>query len=317
MLGKFSIRTDLALEAKESYEQDNVEIRGVRIEKLEDEEKEIQTTTVVIETENGAKAMGKPVGTYITLEAPNMSIPDEDYHREISKELAVHLKKLMGEEEQSVLVVGLGNRDVTPDALGPYVVKNINITRHVIREYGKASMDEERVNQVSGIVPGVMAQTGMETLEIIRGVVEETKPQLVVVVDALAARSTKRLNRTIQITDTGINPGSGVGNHRNGINEQVLGVPVIAIGVPTVVDAATIVNDTMESLIESMDSSSHIKNLGGALGTLSRAEKHQMIRELISPHLNSMFVTPKDIDATVKRISYTISEGLNMALQLS
>jgi len=317
MLGKFSIRTDLALEAKESYEQDNVEIRGVRIEKLEDEEKEIQTTTVVIETENGAKAMGKPVGTYITLEAPNMSIPDEDYHREISKELAVHLKKLMGEEEQSVLVVGLGNRDVTPDALGPYVVKNINITRHVIREYGKASMDEERVNQVSGIVPGVMAQTGMETLEIIRGVVEETQPQLVVVVDALAARSTKRLNRTIQITDTGINPGSGVGNHRNGINEQVLGVPVIAIGVPTVVDAATIVNDTMESLIESMDSSSHIKNLGGALGTLSRAEKHQMIRELISPHLNSMFVTPKDIDATVKRISYTISEGLNMALQLS
>jgi len=317
MLGKFSIRTDLALEAKESYEQDNVEIRGVRIEKLEDEEKEIQTTTVVIETENGAKAMGKPVGTYITLEAPNMSIPDEDYHREISKELAVHLKKLMGEEEQSVLVVGLGNRDVTPDALGPYVVKNINITRHVIREYGKASMDEERVNQVSGIVPGVMAQTGMETLEIIRGVVEETKPQLVVVVDALAARSTKRLNRTIQITDTGINPGSGVGNHRDGINEQVLGVPVIAIGVPTVVDAATIVNDTMESLIESMDSSSHIKNLGGALGTLSRAEKHQMIRELISPHLNAMFVTPKDIDATVKRISYTISEGLNMALQLS
>ena len=317
MLGKFSIRTDLALEAKESYEQDNVEIRGVRIEKLEDEEKEIQTTTVVIETENGAKAMGKPVGTYITLEAPNMSIPDEDYHREISKELAVHLKKLMGEEEQSVLIVGLGNRDVTPDALGPYVVKNINITRHVIREYGKASMDEERVNQVSGIVPGVMAQTGMETLEIIRGVVEETQPQLVVVVDALAARSTKRLNRTIQITDTGINPGSGVGNHRNGINEQVLGVPVIAIGVPTVVDAATIVNDTMESLIESMDSSSHIKNLGGALGTLSRAEKHQMIRELISPHLNSMFVTPKDIDATVKRISYTISEGLNMALQLS
>ena len=317
MLGKFSIRTDLALEAKESYEQDNVEIRGVRIEKLEDEEKEIQTTTVVIETENGAKAMGKPVGTYITLEAPNMSIPDEDYHREISKELAVHLKKLMGEEEQSVLIVGLGNRDVTPDALGPYVVKNINITRHVIREYGKASMDEERVNQVSGIVPGVMAQTGMETLEIIRGVVEETQPQLVVVVDALAARSTKRLNRTIQITDTGINPGSGVGNHRDGINEQVLGVPVIAIGVPTVVDAATIVNDTMESLIESMDSSSHIKNLGGALGTLSRAEKHQMIRELISPHLNSMFVTPKDIDATVKRISYTISEGLNMALQLS
>lgn len=317
MLGKFSIRTDLALEAKESFEEDNVEIRGVRIETQEDEKKEIQTTTVVIETENGAKAMGKPVGTYITMEAPNMSVPDEDYHSEISKELAAHLKRLMGEEEQSVLIVGLGNRDVTPDALGPYVVNNVNITRHVIREYGKVSMDEERVNQVSGLVPGVMAQTGMETLEIIAGVVQETHPELVIVVDALAARSTKRLNRTIQITDTGINPGSGVGNHRNGINEQVLGIPVIAIGVPTVVDAATIVNDTMESLVETMDSSQQIKNLGGALGTLSKVEKHQMIRELISPHLNTMFVTPKDIDATVKRISYTISEGLNMALQLS
>ncbi|MEE0421535.1 MAG: GPR endopeptidase [Lachnospiraceae bacterium] len=317
MLGKFNIRTDLALEAKESYEEDNVEIRGVRIDEEEDQENEITTTTVVIETENGAKAMGKPVGTYITMEAPNMSVPDEDYHREISKALAGHLRRLMGEEEQSVLIVGLGNREVTPDALGPNVVNNANITRHVVKEYGKASMGCDRVNLISAIVPGVMAQTGMETLEIIRGVVEETKPDLVIAIDALAARSTRRLNRTIQITDTGINPGSGVGNHRNGINEKMLGIPVIAIGVPTVVDAATIVNDTMESLIETMDSTEHIRNLGGALGTLSKSEKHQMIRELISPHLNTMFVTPKDIDETVKRISYTISEGINIALDLS
>ena len=317
MLGKFNIRTDLALEAKESYEEDNVEIRGVRIDEEEDQENEITTTTVVIETENGAKAMGKPVGTYITMEAPNMSVPDENYHREISKALAGHLRRLMGEEEQSVLIVGLGNREVTPDALGPNVVNNANITRHVVKEYGKASMGCDRVNLISAIVPGVMAQTGMETLEIIRGVVEETKPDLVIAIDALAARSTRRLNRTIQITDTGINPGSGVGNHRNGINEKMLGIPVIAIGVPTVVDAATIVNDTMESLIETMDSTEHIRNLGGALGTLSKSEKHQMIRELISPHLNTMFVTPKDIDETVKRISYTISEGINIALDLS
>ena len=317
MLGKFNIRTDLALEAKESYEEDNVEIRGVRIDEEEDQENEITTTTVVIETENGAKAMGKPVGTYITMEAPNMSVPDEDYHREISKALAGHLRRLMGEEEQSVLIVGLGNREVTPDALGPNVVNNANITRHVVKEYGKASMGCDRVNLISAIVPGVMAQTGMETLEIIRGVVEETKPDLVIAIDALAARSTRRLNRTIQITDTGINPGSGVGNHRNGINEKMLGIPVIAIGVPTVVDAATIVSDAMESLIETMDSTEHIRNLGGALGTLSKSEKHQMIRELISPHLNTMFVTPKDIDETVKRISYTISEGINIALDLS
>ena len=133
------------------------------------------------------------------------------------------------------------------------------------------------------------------------------------VIDALAARSTKRLNRTIQITDTGINPGSGVGNHRQGISRELLGVPVIAIGVPTVVDAATIVNDTMENLVEAMDATEEMRQLGGVMGTLDKAEKYEMIRELISPHLNTMFVTPKDIDDTVKRLSYTISEGLNLA----
>lgn len=316
-MGKFQIRTDLALEAKESFEEDHVEIRGVRITESEDEETEIRTTRVVIETENGAKAMGKPVGNYITLEAPHLSVPDEGYHREVSETLAVYLRELLGEEEQTVLVVGLGNREVTPDALGPDVVGNVDITRHMIREYGKAGVGKEKANQVSALAPGVMAQTGMETLEIIKGVVQETRPDVVIAVDALAARSTRRLSRTIQITDTGINPGSGVGNHRNGINEETLGIPVIAIGVPTVVDAATIVGDTMESLVDTMDQEENIRSLGGALGTLNRSEKQQMIRELISPHLNTMFVTPKDIDETVKRISYTISEGINIALQLS
>ncbi len=312
MMGKFQIRTDLALEARESCEAEAGSIRGVRVEENADQEKEIYTTTVVIETENGAKAMGKPVGTYITIEAPNMSVPDEDYHREISQALAGYLQRLMGGREKSVLIVGLGNRQVTPDALGPDVVDNLHITRHMIREYGRMSKELAAVGEVSAIVPGVMAQTGMETLEIVRGVVEETKPELVIAVDALAARSTKRLNRTIQITDTGINPGSGVGNHRNAINEDTVGVPVIAIGVPTVVDAATIVNDTMEELVAQMDRSEQMQRLGGTLGTLNQAEKHQMIRELISPHLNTMFVTPKDIDETVKYLSYTISEGLNI-----
>lgn len=146
MFGRFRIRTDLALEARESFEEDDVKIRGVRIEEEDDEELEIHTTRVVIETENGAKTMGKPVGTYITMEAPNMSAPDEDYHREISQKLAEHLKSLMGEGEKSVLIVGLGNRDVTPDALGPYVVGNICITRHMIREFGAASLGEEQRN---------------------------------------------------------------------------------------------------------------------------------------------------------------------------
>ena len=144
--------------------------------------------------------------------------------------------------------------------------------------------------------------------------VEETRPDVVLVIDALAARNTRRLSRTIQISDTGINPGSGVGNHRNGINKEALGVPVISIGVPTVVDAATIVGDTMEEMVETLDSSGKVRGFGGALGTLNRVEKQQMIRELLSPHLNTMYVTPKDIDETVKRISFTISEGINIAL---
>lgn len=313
MIEKYSIRTDLALEEKERFESDNVEVQGVVLEEEYDEEREIKVTTVKIQTENGAKAMGKPVGTYITMEAPNMAVPDEDYHEEISKELAKFLEKFVKEkEEYSVLVVGLGNRQVTPDALGPYVVDNLNITRHIVREYGKYAMGEDSINLVSAIVPGVMAQTGMETMEIIKGVVEETEPDMIIAVDALAARSSRRLNRTIQIADTGINPGSGVGNHRNAITRETVGIPVIAIGVPTVVDAATIVNDTMENLIAALETSETLRGVGLVLQGYNAAEKYEFIRELISPHLNGLFVTPKDIDETVKRISYTISEALNI-----
>ena len=183
-----------------------------------------------------------------------------------------------------MLVVGLGNREVTPDALGPEVVGNLRITRHVVKEYGKAAFEKEKVHMVSGIVPGVMAQTGMETLEIVRGVVEETQPDVVVAIDALAARSSKRLNRTIQISDAGIHPGSGVGNHRHSLTRETIGVPVVAIGVPPVVDAATIVYDAVRD------------------------------RNAVPPGLNSMFVTPKDIDETIKHLSFTISEALNIAL---
>lgn len=281
---QFQVRTDLALEARERYEED-VEIRGVSVEETYDEKRDIRATTVRIESENGAKAMGKPIGVYITLEAPKLSEPDKDYHREVSEALAVYLQELLGtKEERSVLVVGLGNREVTPDALGPEVVGNLRITRHVVKEYGKAAFETEKVHMVSGIVPGVMAQTGMETLEIVRGVVEETQPDVVVAIDALAARSSKRLNRTIQISDAGIHPGSGVGNHRHSLTRETIGVPVVAIGVPTVVDAATIVYDAVRD------------------------------RNAVPPGLNSMFVTPKDIDETIKHLSFTISEALNIAL---
>lgn len=310
----YQIRTDLALETQEKMQEDHVDLKGVRF--LEEKiNKNLTVSTVVIETENGAKTMGKPKGTYITIEALDMDEEDEDYHREISIQLAKVIKELIHvkKEELSVLIVGLGNREVTPDALGPRVVDNLFITRHIINEYGKYAFGSDKVNRISSIVPGVMAQTGMESLEIIRGIIKETKPDLIVAVDALAARSTKRLNRTIQVTDTGINPGSGVGNHRHGLNEKSLGIPVISIGIPTVVDAATIVNDTMYNLVSAMCESKAFQTIGNSLGELNDAEKYELIRELLSPNLNAMFVTPKDIDGSVKRLSFTISEGLNIA----
>lgn len=303
-MGGNSVRTDLALEARESIEETEGELRGVTVDEQYHEESEIRVTRVVIQTKNAAKAMNKPVGTYITLEAPGMVEPDEGYHREISEELSKQLRGIIPDrdKEQSVLIVGLGNREVTADALGPNVVDNLFITRHVVKEYGKAAYNREKMNLVSSIVPGVMAQTGMETAEIVKGIVKQTEPDMVIVIDALAARNTKRLTRTIQITNTGIHPGSGVGNHRNALTQESLGVPVIAIGVPTVVDAATIVTDAVEQVIREQ------KEAGEAgFTTISRGSLTE---------LNNMYVTGKDIDETVKRLSYTISEALNMALEL-
>ena len=296
----YQIRTDLALETQEKMQEDKVDLKGVRYFE-EEVDKNLVISTVVIETENGAKTMGKPKGTYITIEAGNMDEEDEDYHREISEQLANVIQKLVPvkKEELSVLVVGLGNRAVTPDSLGPRVVDNLCITRHILKEYGRFAFGKEGMNRISSIVPGVMAQTGMETSEIVKGIVDEIKPDFVIAIDALAARNTKRLNRTIQVADTGINPGSGVGNHRAGITKETLGIPVIAIGVPTVVDAATIVRDTMESMMDNMEN-------------IEPAEKYEALNQMIAPHLYGMFVTPKDIDETIARLGLLISEALNI-----
>ncbi len=299
----FQVRTDLALEAREGIAKAEKGLHGVTVEEYDREDIQVHITRVVISSRNGAKAMNKPMGSYITLEAPAMQEVDEDYHREISEELAKQLRGIIpcADTEKAVLVVGLGNRDVTADALGPGVVDHLFVTRHIVKEYGKAAYNKEKMNLVSGIVPGVMAATGMEAAEVVRGVVEQTRPDLVIVVDALAARSTKRLNRTIQVTDTGIQPGSGVGNHRNALTRESLGVPVIAIGVPTVVDAATIVGDAVERIQ---------RETGNAAGML-QAERLRTMTEL-----NNMYVTGKNIDEIIKRLSFTISEALNLALEL-
>lgn len=304
-MNHFRVRTDLALEARESVEDADGKLHGVIVEESDNEQCEVHMTKVMITSKNGAKALRKPMGTYITLEAPRMAEPDEGYHREISQVLAEQLRSLIPdrEKEQSVLVVGLGNREVTADALGPGVVDNLCITRHVIKEYGKAAYNREKMNLVSSIVPGVMAQTGMETAEIVQGVVEQTNPDVVIVIDALAARSTKRLTRTVQVSNAGIHPGSGVGNHRNALTRESLGVPVIAIGVPTVVDAATIVCDALEKITREQGE----EQPAGGYGTVFSGALTE---------LNNMYVTGKDIDETIKRLSFTISEALNIALQL-
>lgn len=303
-MGNFQVRTDLALEVRESISEADSELRGVRVEEYYREKEDVRVTKVMIDTKNAAKAMGKPVGVYVTMEAPAMVEPDEDYHREISECFAEELLNLLpgNDKEQSVLVVGLGNREVTADSLGPQAVDNLFITRHIVREYGTAAYNCDRMNLVSALEPGVMAKTGMETAEIVKGVVQETAPDVLIVIDALAARSIKRLNRTIQITNTGIQPGSGVGNHRNALTQESLGVPVIAIGIPTVVDAATIVSDALEKLLEEDKELDAVKFVGR--------------NQLNFSELNNMYMTGKDIDAVIKRVSFTVSEGINMALEM-
>lgn len=300
----FQVRTDLALEARESIADADGSLHGVRVEEVYERESDIRVTRVEITTKNGARAMGKPMGTYVTIEAPGMQEPDEGFHREVSEALARQLMKIIPDagREKGILVVGLGNREVTADALGPHVVDQLCVTRHIIREYGKAAYNKEQMHQISSMEPGVMAKTGMEAAEMIKGVVEQTRPDLLVVVDALAARSTKRLNRTIQITDTGIQPGSGVGNHRNALTRESMGIPVIAIGVPTVVDAATIVTDAFEKLLEGIGEAERRECLGECRSAFSE--------------LHNMYVTSKDIDAVIHRVSYTVSEGINLALSM-
>lgn len=292
------IRTDLALEVRESFPEDDVEIKGVILTEDFDEKNNIRVSTVEIKDEKGAKAMQKPVGTYITIEAPEINESDIDYHKPVSDEIAKHLRRLAGNlKKEEVLVVGLGNREVTPDALGPQVVDNLFITRHLIKEYGDEFREKNRLGSVSAISPGVMAQTGMETVEIIKGIIKETNPKLLIVIDALASRSINRLNTTVQLTDTGISPGSGIGNNRKAINEESLGTKVIALGVPTVVDAATIVSDILTKYMEKSG--------------FDEADINQFITEIREQQIENMFVTPKNIDESVKRISYTISEALN------
>ena len=316
---EFTVRTDLALEEREKVGKNESEIPGIRVREWEKEEAGIRVTEVSVCDERGESALGKPVGTYLTLEAASLAKKDEDYHREVSEELAELLRGLYvdhGLEENRMgrpvktLVVGLGNPEATPDALGPKVLEQLQATRHLEMEYGENFCREHGYPVLSGITPGVMAQTGMETAEIVKGIVQETDPDAVIVVDALAARSAGRLGVTVQLSDTGIQPGSGVGNHRSGLTEETLGIPVFAIGIPMVVGAAAIVYDTVGAMTEILSGKREMRDL-----KIPQAEEsYELVRKLLKPELGPMYVTPHDIDERVDFLSFTISEAIHGAL---
>lgn len=309
----FQVRTDLAIEARELYQQRNKkEISGVEVEK--DEANDYTITRVKVLNKNGEKKIGKPVGSYITIEVPALSRADQDLKDEISKVLAKELKVLINPNKLTkTLVVGLGNWNVTPDALGPNVVDKIYVTRHLFKAYNKT--EDDAMANVSAISPGVMGLTGIETSETIKGIVEKTSPDIVIAVDALASRKMERVSTTIQISDTGINPGSGVGNKRKALNKEYLGVPVIAIGIPTVVDAATMVNDTMELIVESMKNHSEKgSNFYEMLEQMEAEDKHELIKEVLMPYMPNVVVTPKEIDDLISSLSLVVANGINISL---
>ena len=280
------IRTDLIIESnhletgtivnEKIVSNQNVEIRGVAIKEVWNEDHSIKITTVQIRTKEGAKAMERPIGTYITMELPELLQEEEELQEKAEKELEKQLRELLvGKGAEHILVVGLGNREVTADAIGPLTVDQLLITRHLFPKEKEASEQLKKYRKISAIVPGVMAQTGMETMELLRGIVEKIQPDIVLVIDALAARSPKRLNTTIQLTDTGISPGAGVGNNRKELNEITLGCPVIAIGVPTVLDAVTIA------------------------------------KEEVMEEVTQFFVMPRNIDSSVQYVSELLAGGIN------
>jgi spore protease len=309
-----NVRTDLAVEACEIYKKENNrEADGVIVEEFEDEGTQI--TKVKIITEDGAIKMGKPMGNYITLDIPEFTAYDGGLMDNVSKVLGKTLKNLVGMNENMLaLVVGLGNRKVTPDALGPKVTEGIMVTRHL--KSVMPDVIDDSVAPIAAIAPGVLGITGIETGEIIKGIVERIKPDLVICIDALASRKIERVNRTIQISDTGISPGAGVGNHRMRINQETLGVKVVAIGVPTVVDAATIANDTIDLVLDDLISQSEEgKDFYNMLKKVDKNEKSILIKEVLNPYVGDLVVTPKEIDLMIDSLSKIIANGINIAVQ--
>lgn len=303
-----NIRTDLALEINENVDQSDSRYKGIIVNEIVDDKTQIKVTVLEIVNKNGEKILNRPMGAYITIEAEELGCADEEYGARLTEILSHHIEELIKpymSGKKDILVVGLGNREVTADSLGPDVIDKLGINSHL-------QDGEDNGARIAAICPGVMAQTGMETADIIKGVVKITKPSVVIAIDALAARNANRLNTTIQLSDRGINPGSGVGNHRVGITKDNIGVPVVAIGVPTVIDAPTIVYDAIDTFLTSLSEVEGLEGFEGIMELYTEDEKYALAKEVVSPTMAEMYVTPKDIDCNVQVIGSIIAGSINL-----
>ena len=300
---KTMMYTDLAVEIQEECSGRQGEIPGVVLEQYKEDGKGIRVTKIQIQTADGAKRMGRPIGNYMTLESADKEHSDEHSDKNLygtklpdTNLLASYINGLLPSSAHSFLIVGLGNANMTADALGPLTIEKM-------AQSGMASY-------TSMIVPGVFAQTGMESCEIIQGIVQQTSPDCIITIDALAARSAFRLGTTVQLTDTGIRPGSGVGNARKGITKENMKIPVIAIGIPTVVSAAAIVSDAMDSLKQI----GYNETVLGSIAMLDQEEYYQLISEVFAPELGNLFVMPKNLDEELDKMSSLLAASLSQVI---
>ena len=309
----YNFRTDLALERRDIYQKVNnlKQIDGIKSTEEEINEK-LKVTRVEILNKNGEKAIGKPVGIYVTIDLKKLKLAEDEDIQKASEVVTKELKKIIDihtDKQGDILVVGLGNIYVTPDALGPKVINEIDVTRHIIK-YLPQYVDEG-TRPVSAISPGVLGTTGIETVEILKGIVDNIHPKLLIVIDALASRSIDRISSTIQISDTGIVPGAGVGNTRQEISQTTLGIPVIALGIPTVVELATLVSDGIDIFIDRLQEKAESNEY---LNKLQQNDKYEEVKEALNVGDYNMIVTPKEIDDLIENMKDIVARGINFAV---
>ena len=310
----FNFRTDLASERRDIYKKANSienEIQGIESEKEEVNEN-ITVERVKITNEEGEKAIGKPQGNYITIDIKKLKIAQDEDIEKSAETLSNELKKIIDshiDKQGEILVVGLGNIYVTPDSLGPKAINEIEVTRHIINYLPEYV--EEGTRMVSAISPGVLGTTGIETLEILKGIVDNINPKLVIVIDALASRSIERISSTVQLSDTGIVPGAGVGNTRAELSQSTLGIPVIAIGIPTVVDLGTIIAEGLDIFIGKLQEKAESNEY---LNKLKEQDNYEEIKEALTPNDYNMIVTPKEIDELIENMKDIVARGINFAI---